>query len=102
MYALFAGTGRPLGDTQHWSFGSSQPLIVPNKQRGRNSRQGVLQGHYYCQADKIGAITRRTSIPKHTKLLVRPQWVHELYAMRKMSHAAFVREIIAARGRAKG
>lgn len=101
MFFSFAAGPQPVGARERWRFGHSEPLLVPNKRSGRHNRAANGQGHFYCQADKIGAIVCRSTCPKHSKLLVRPSWVLELYAMRKMSESAFIKELIAARGRAK-
>lgn len=102
MYWSYGSQPQVLGPRERWRFGYSVPLLVPNKRSGRHNRAAIAQGHFYCQADKIGAVSRDTNCPKHTKLMVKPGWVQELFAMRKMSERSFIRELLAARGRARG
>ena len=91
------------GRSKKWAFRGSEPLLVPNAQRGNNLRavRANNRGHYYCQADKIGHVLRYTTLPKHSKLLVMVPWIQELNALGKLSEDAFLGECLGARGRAK-
>jgi hypothetical protein len=87
-----------VGTTNAWAFEGSQPLLKPNRQRGRHSQKGIDRGHFYCQCKKKGNVYSCSNYCKYTDFIVEQKWVIGLWQRRKVSHEDARHEIIAARG----
>ena len=61
----------------------SAPCAV--KSRGRNRERALTEGHYYCQAPKIGHVLHDTNNPKYESIFPDSKMVVSLWRTRKMS-----------------
>ena len=75
----------------------SVPAAV--KTRGRNRCRALTEGHYYCQAEKIGQVMNESTVPKFVKLFPDVRMVTSLWRHRKMTTAACKAEALLTRDR---
>ena len=73
----------------------SVPAAV--KTRGRNRCRALTEGHYYCQAEKIGQVINESTVPKFVKLFPDVRMVTSLWRHRKMTTAACKAEALLTR-----
>ena len=76
----------------------SVPACV--KSRGKNRCRALTEGHYYCQAEKIGQVLRESTVPKFVKLFPDSRMVTSMWRHRKMTTSACKAETLATRDKA--
>ena len=76
----------------------SVPACV--KSRGKNRCRALTEGHYYCQAEKIGQVLRDSTVPKFVKLFPDSRMVTTMWRHRKMTTSACKAETLASRDKA--
>ena len=70
------------------------------KNRGRNRGRALTEGHYYCQARKIGHVMHKTTVPVFDKLFPDSRMVTTLWRTRKMTTVIAKEDVLATRDRA--
>ena len=78
--------------------GHSVPACV--KSRGKNRGRALTEGHYYCQAAKIGQVMNDSTLPKFVKLFPDARMITSLWRYRKMTTGTCSAEALASRDRA--
>jgi hypothetical protein len=98
MFCVFGGRSRVsfrdmafAGSTAHYSSATTNT----GQSRGRHALAGHAQGHYYCTAPKTSSILCVSSERPAHAAMVKPVWVLNLFADRKMwadiAHAEIIR-----------
>ena len=78
--------------------GHNVPAAV--KCRGRNRARALTEGHYYCQAEKLGQVMNDSSVPKFQKTFPDSRMITALWRHRKMSTSACKTEVLLSRDKA--
>ena len=79
--------------------GPSHTAMCGVKNRGRGRDRALTEGHYYCQAEKLGHVLHETSTPKWKKLFPDAKMVLSLWKTRKMTTEAAKVEVLMTRDR---
>ena len=66
----------------------------------RGRARSVNEGHFYLQVNKTGMIHRHANYRKNEHYLVMSRWILDLWKLRKVTHEAAIKEIIASRDHA--
>jgi len=69
------------------------------KTRGRNRTRALTEGHYYCQAEKIGQLINDSSVRKFVKLFPDVRMIVALWRHRKMTTGVCKMEALWSRDR---